>query len=65
MLIRKLKDRIGGYTLVFDAFSVYTARKVRNHPSLKTTGAVIQWGIDDPGELVYESQDKNTGGAKT
>ncbi len=51
MLIRKLKDRIGSYTLIFDAFSVYTARKVRNHPSLKKTGAVIQWGIDDPGEL--------------
>jgi O-methyltransferase involved in polyketide biosynthesis len=51
MLISKLKDRIGSYTLVFDAFSVYTARKVRNHPSLKKTGALIQWGIDDPGEL--------------
>lgn len=50
-LIGRLRDSIGAYTLVFDAFSTYTAKKVRNHPSIKKTGAVIKWGIDDPGEL--------------
>ncbi len=50
-LLSNLKERIGSYTLIFDAFSVYAAKKVRNHPSIKKTGAVIQWGIDDPSEL--------------
>ncbi|MFX4262308.1 class I SAM-dependent methyltransferase [Pelotomaculum propionicicum] len=50
-LLSRLKDRIGSYTLIFDAFSVYTASRVRNHPSIKKTGAVIKWGVDDPGEL--------------
>ncbi|MFZ5966868.1 MAG: class I SAM-dependent methyltransferase [Bacillota bacterium] len=51
MLISRLKERVGSYTLIFDAFSVYTAKKVKNHPSIKKTGAIIQWGIDNPEEL--------------
>ena len=50
-LLTRLKDRIGSYTLIFDAFSVFTARNAKNHPSIKKTGAVIHWGIDDPKEL--------------
>lgn len=50
-LLSDLKNRIGGYTLIFDAFSVYTAKKVKNQPSIKKTGAVIHWGIDDPEEI--------------
>jgi O-methyltransferase involved in polyketide biosynthesis len=50
-LINNLKNRIGSYTLIFDAFSVYTSKKVKNQPSIKKTGAVIQWGIDNPEEL--------------
>lgn len=50
-LLSSLKNRIGSYTLIFDAFSAYTAKKVRNHPSLRKTGAVVHWGIDDPEEL--------------
>lgn len=50
-LISRLKDRLGSYTLIFDAFSVLTAKNTRNHPSLKKTGAKINWGIDDPIEL--------------
>lgn len=56
-LLSRLKDRTGGFTLIFDAFSSYTAKKVRNHPSLKKTGAVIHWGIDDPGELAKWGMD--------
>ena len=37
--------------MVFDAFSAFTARNVYRNPSLKKTGAVIQWGIDDPREI--------------
>ncbi|MDY6958541.1 MAG: class I SAM-dependent methyltransferase [Halobacteriota archaeon] len=50
-LIGRLKKRIGSFTLIFDAFSVLTAKNVKNHPSLKKTGAQINWGIDDPDEL--------------
>jgi O-methyltransferase involved in polyketide biosynthesis len=50
-LIRTLKSRIGSYTLIFDAFSVYTAKRVTRHPSLKKTGATVNWGIDHPEEL--------------
>lgn len=37
-----------GCHLAFDAYSELTARRVKSHPSLKKTGATIQWGIDDP-----------------
>ncbi|WP_148136425.1 class I SAM-dependent methyltransferase [Candidatus Formimonas warabiya] len=50
-LLRKLKHRLGCYTLIFDAFNVFTAKKAGNHPSIKKTSAVIQWGIDHPEEL--------------
>ncbi len=50
-LISKLIDRIGSFILIFDAFNVYTAKKVKNHPSIKKTGAIVQWGIDNPQEL--------------
>lgn len=50
-LLNDLKNRIGSYTLIFDAFSLYTAKKVKNQPSIKKTGAVIHWGIDNPEDL--------------
>lgn len=50
-LIRRLRERVGNYTLIFDAFSMLTVKNSKNHPSLKKTGAKIQWGIDDPLEL--------------
>lgn len=50
-LLNDLKNRIGSYTLIFDAFSVYTAKKVKNQPSIKKTGAVIHWGVDNPEDL--------------
>lgn len=49
-LIGRLRERIGGYTLIFDAFSMLTAKHSKNHPSLRKTGARIQWGVDDPHE---------------
>ncbi len=50
-LLQAIRERTGPYTLIFDAFNVFTSRMVRNHPSLKKTGASIRWGIDDPEEL--------------
>ncbi|HUT97748.1 MAG TPA: class I SAM-dependent methyltransferase [bacterium] len=46
-----LEKWIGHYTLIFDAYSVYTAKRIGRHPSLKKTGAEVHWGIDDPQEL--------------
>ena len=50
-LLRRLKARVGEFTLIFDAFSTLTARRVKDHPSLKETGAKVYWGIDDAGSL--------------
>ncbi len=46
-LILKLKEAFPGCGLVFDAYSVLTAKSAQKHPSIKKTGAVIRWGIDD------------------
>mgnify|MGYP006288429221 CR=1 FL=1 len=50
-LLNRLKDRFGNYTLIFDAYSVLTAKNAKSHPSLKKTGAKINWGINNPEEL--------------
>jgi O-methyltransferase involved in polyketide biosynthesis len=46
-LVLSLKERFPGAGLAFDVFSTLTARNVQRNPSLKKTGAVIRWGIDD------------------
>jgi O-methyltransferase involved in polyketide biosynthesis len=46
-LTLKLKERYPGCEFVFDAFSTLAARSVKSHPSIRRTGAVIHWGIDD------------------
>ena len=50
-LLVAIKNRIGQYTLIFDAYSVLTAKNANRHPSLKKTGAKINWGINNPEEL--------------
>ncbi|MCF8395693.1 MAG: class I SAM-dependent methyltransferase [Melioribacteraceae bacterium] len=50
-LLLAIKKRIGQYMLIFDAYSVFTSKRVKNHPSLKRTGAEIHWGLDKPKEL--------------
>jgi O-methyltransferase involved in polyketide biosynthesis len=55
-ILLSIKKRIGHYTLILDAFSVFAARKANNHPSIKKTGAKIYWGIDDPIELTKWDQ---------
>ena len=46
-LVLRLQRAFPDCHLVFDAFSTMTARRVGAHPSLKKTGAHVQWGIDD------------------
>lgn len=50
-LILKLKEAFPGSGIVFDAYSVLTAKSAKKHPSIKKTGAVIHWGIDDATEI--------------
>jgi O-methyltransferase involved in polyketide biosynthesis len=50
-LVRALRERFPGGVLAFDAYSTLTVRKVKNHPSIKRTGAKVRWGVDDPREL--------------
>jgi O-methyltransferase involved in polyketide biosynthesis len=47
-LLLALQTAFPGCHLAFDAYSTLTARQAQKHPSLKKTGAVLRWGIDDP-----------------
>jgi len=47
-LFCRLRDAFQDVTFVFDAYSCLTAKQAKNHPSLKKTGAKIQWGVDRP-----------------
>ncbi len=51
-LISNLKKKVGHYTIIFDVYSVFTAKNIRNHPSTKKTGAKVHWGIDNTEELI-------------
>lgn len=50
-LIVDLRTRFPSSEIAFDAYSRLTARSVKNHPSIKKTGAHIYWGIDDPKQI--------------
>lgn len=47
-LVLRLKESFPGCQLVIDAYSQLTAKRAKVHPSLKKTGAVIRWRIDNP-----------------
>jgi len=50
-LVLRLHETFPGCRLIADVFSRLTARSATKHPSLKSTGATIGWGMDDPREL--------------
>lgn len=50
-LVLRLHETFPGCRMVADVFSRLTARSATRHPSLKSTGATIGWGMDDPREL--------------
>ncbi len=50
-LLLSLQERFPGSEVAFDAYSTLTARSVRNHPSVRKTGARVQWGIDDANRI--------------
>ncbi|MGD2155638.1 MAG: class I SAM-dependent methyltransferase [Anaerolineales bacterium] len=50
-LVLRLHETFPSCRLVADVFSRLTARSATNHPSLKSTGATLGWGIDNAREL--------------
>ena len=50
-LVLRLHETFPGCRLIADVFSRLMARFATSHPSLKSTGATIGWGMDDPCEL--------------
>jgi len=50
-LFSALKSKFRSCTIIFDAFSKFTAKSMKNHPSLEKTGASIKWGVDEPKEI--------------
>lgn len=50
-LFQKLHQKIPGSSIVFDAFSTMTVKGVKYQPSIKSTGALVHWGIDNPREI--------------
>jgi O-methyltransferase involved in polyketide biosynthesis len=51
MLFLKMQDKFKDATFIFDAYSDVTAEHAKSHPSLKKTGATVQWGIASPKTL--------------
>ena len=50
-LLLKMRDKFGDATVILDAYSQTTAKHAKNHPSLKKTGATVQWGVDSPNTI--------------
>lgn len=50
-LFLNLQRRLPGSEIVFDAYSRVTAQGVNRHPSIKKTGAYVQWGLDDARQI--------------
>ena len=50
-LLLRLRDTFGCATIIFDAFSLFTARRMKRHPSLKSVYAVIRWGCESPKDI--------------
>jgi O-methyltransferase involved in polyketide biosynthesis len=46
-LVGRVHARFPGSEMAFDVYSEVTARRVKNHPSIRKTGAEVHWGIDD------------------
>jgi O-methyltransferase involved in polyketide biosynthesis len=50
-LVLRLHEAFHGCRLIADVFSRFAARQAGSHPSLKSTGATLGWGLDDPREV--------------
>lgn len=50
-LLTRLQQRFPNSEIAFDAFSTLTVSRIARHPSVRSTGAQIHWGIDDPKQI--------------
>lgn len=50
-LFKALQDKFSKCTIIFDSYSEITAKGIKNHPSIKKTGAVINWGINNARDI--------------
>ncbi|MBN2535348.1 MAG: class I SAM-dependent methyltransferase [Spirochaetales bacterium] len=57
LLFKAIKNKFSKSIIIFDCYSEITAKGIKNHPSIKRTGAVINWGINNAKEI--ESWDDN------
>lgn len=51
-LMRRLTDHFPTGTIVFDAHGRLAIKMQNRNKTIRSTGAVLKWGIDSPGELV-------------
>ncbi|MBN2350923.1 MAG: hypothetical protein JXD23_00020 [Spirochaetales bacterium] len=50
-LIGRLLDKFPAGVLAFDSYSATAARGISRHPSIKKTGAVVKWGINQAKDI--------------
>lgn len=50
-LLKRIQNDFKESTILFDAYSNFTVKQSKNHPSLKKTGATIHWGVDAPAQI--------------
>jgi len=51
LLLERLARHSPAGEIVFDAYSAFGLRLIALQPSIKATGAVLHWALDDPAEL--------------
>ncbi|KRE12359.1 methyltransferase [Bosea sp. Root483D1] len=51
LLLERLVRHSPAGEIVFDAYSAFGLRLIALQPSIKATGAVLHWALDDPAEL--------------
>lgn len=51
LLFERLVRRLPAGEIVFDAYSPFGLKLIAMQPSIKATGAVLRWALDDPAEL--------------
>lgn len=47
-LFRRVRDRLGAAELIFDVYNGATVRRTNRLGTIARTGAVMQWGVEDP-----------------
>jgi O-methyltransferase involved in polyketide biosynthesis len=50
-LFKAFSNTFSKSIVIFDCYSELTAKGIKNHPSIKKTGAVIHWGVDNAKDI--------------